>query len=355
MSSELLNAMMGAQYKAKENPFGIAAQSIAGNAGNLINPYGSVGSNAAATIGAALLAGLLGGVAKSQTETDNADLEPLFKQVLTATPEQRSELVKQNSRLSPIVAALTAQEQARAQELAQKRQELALSRESKTLEIPIDVAKENALLGNYEAKQQIKGKYDPSAPKIDLGLGKQLPAATIGEISDSKVIADEATRIASELEKGAGANDLKTWIKIQGAKTFSGLDESGVQTELANLADKVLRSRSGSAAPYKEQAKLQQIIAGDFTASPKQMASLLRKFAAAESRGIKSKLELANTLATGSTTAFQKELDSIISAAQPQNGSQSVVMGDLGSDPNNPPPVIPGKRRFYNGASWEYK
>lgn len=325
MSSELLNAMMGAQYKAKENPFGIAAQSIAGNAGNLINPYGSVGSNAAATIGAALLAGLLGGVAKSQTESDNAALTPMVGQLLSASPEERMSIAKQDSRLSPIVAALTAQEQARAQELAQKRQELALGRESKTLEIPIKVAEENALLGNYEDKQRIKGKYDPSAPHIDLGMGKGLPAASVGKIAESKAMIDEARLLATEIEK-TYTGGIKGWAKLQGAKTFSGLDENELMSNVRNLADRGLRSRTGAAAPNDEKKEVTSFIAGDVTADPAKVARFLRRFAASEARAVQSELSLAEQMAKGDVSQFRSELQEAAKYSPTADASKSSVV-----------------------------
>ena len=314
MADSLLATLLDTQYKARENPFGLAAQSLASNAGSLVNPYGSVGSNAAASIGAALLAGLLGGVARSQTQSDNAELSPLLNQMMTATPEQRQALVQQNDRLSPLANALAVAERQQQAEIAQERQKLALTRESKFQEIPIKVAEENALLDNYAKKQEIKGKYDPSATHVNVGMPGQMPAAVAGEVYEGKALVDMAGKLANDLGAYKGGT-VKDYIRLQGAKVFPGLDENQIGQRLANLADKVMRSRTGAAAPPAESAALKKIIAGDWTASGATVQKLLRSFAAEEAQSVLSKAELGKQLAQGDTSQLEADLNRAIAAA----------------------------------------
>jgi len=116
-------------YRAEENPFGIAGQAIAQGAPYLSNPYDSAGKNALYTVGAGLLAGLLGGVARNQTESDNLSL---MKDWSTAVkdPTAREAISAKNSRLASAINALQLEEQQREAELAQKQQELYMSKQA---------------------------------------------------------------------------------------------------------------------------------------------------------------------------------------------------------------------------------
>lgn len=124
--SKLLEALMAAQYQPEQDPFGIAGTAIAAGAPGLYNPYASTGRNAIYTGGAALLAGLLGGIAANRTEQRNAELVSQMRGLMRGTPEQREEAVKNNPRLASVVTALQGDEIQRERELEQKRQELAL-------------------------------------------------------------------------------------------------------------------------------------------------------------------------------------------------------------------------------------
>ena len=119
--SELLQALMGSQYTANENPFGIAAQAVGQSAPLLINPYSSGSKNIATSIGAGLLAGLLGGIAKNQTIADNAAFAPLRNEYITATPERQAELLRQNNRLAQLDSVLAANRLERAQKVQEAR------------------------------------------------------------------------------------------------------------------------------------------------------------------------------------------------------------------------------------------
>ncbi len=100
--SPLFAALQQAQYTPDENPFGVGAQAIAQASPMLYNPYASTGSNAAYTVGAGLLSGLLGGLAKRESASKNADLFAALNSMRGAAPEEMTGIIQQNPRLSNI-------------------------------------------------------------------------------------------------------------------------------------------------------------------------------------------------------------------------------------------------------------
>lgn len=146
MSADLLSALMGVQYSGKEDPFGIAAQALAGSANNLNNPYGSVGRNAAATIGASLLAGLLAGIGQNRADSRNAELQPIIGEFMTADPTRQEAMIAETPRLSKLGGAMGAINLQNRLELAQKTKEAEIGAAA-------DVAKAQAMIPVEQAKQ----------------------------------------------------------------------------------------------------------------------------------------------------------------------------------------------------------
>lgn len=128
--ASLLEALLKAQQRPAETNYGIATQGVAAMLPALNNPYDSPARNAGYTVGGALLAGILSGLARQSAAEENIALTQGFNQLLTADDAGAAELVQQNERLSPLWAALVADRRERAQDLAQKRQELTLGEES---------------------------------------------------------------------------------------------------------------------------------------------------------------------------------------------------------------------------------
>lgn len=120
--SPLLAALQGAQYTPDESPLGIGAMALGQAAPMLYNPYASTGKNAAYTIGAGLLSGILGGLAKRETNTKNAELFSAMTSLRSAAPEQRATIVGENPRLADYGLLLQEQENMAAQEAALERQ-----------------------------------------------------------------------------------------------------------------------------------------------------------------------------------------------------------------------------------------
>lgn len=320
MSDSLLSALMGAQYQAKENPFGIAAQSIAANTGNLINPYGSAGSNAAATIGAALLAGLLGGVARSQTQSDNAELSPLLGQMMTATPEQRQALVQQNDRLSPLANALAAQEM-------QQKQDLAKLEKETTLKSDLEIA---ALPRKLEIQNSAE-------------LSKQKMLAP-GEIAAerAKSIAKEQARVAADMgrpltPKEKGEIEQKYAFEISGApqtRTFSELSRQMRVLDESLKKDNPVAATTSIYALAKILDPNSVVREGEFhiVADPGSPVQILNS-ALSQIKGegkltptIKSNIRsLMQPLLQQNHEAYQEYADSLLKTMESQGGSRKNI------------------------------
>ena len=129
-----------------------------------------------------------------------------------------------------------------------------------------------------------------SGKKSGEGTSAAIPAAIMGEVADQAGIVEEARAISAGLRTSG-----KTWADIQKAGMFAGLDEDGVAASVADLADRVMRSRTGATAPAAEAATIKKFIAGDRTVGPQQMANLLEKFADREANNAKAKIKIASS------------------------------------------------------------
>jgi hypothetical protein len=145
MAGELFKALMESQYGATDSPYGIGAASIASAAPLLYNPYASTGSNIGYTVGAGLLSGLLGGLAKRQAAEENATLFKTANLFRTASPEEREGIIKENPRLANYGLMYQEQEeaakQAALQEQMKREQDLYYEIEKQKRLLPIEQQK----------------------------------------------------------------------------------------------------------------------------------------------------------------------------------------------------------------------
>ncbi len=182
------------------------------------------------------------------------------------------------------------------QEVAAKRQELVDKAAVEGGQPFLDAVKKKAQM---EAQGTALGKREGEG----LGGGlptKDVPAALLGEIADSKAIVDEARSLGGVLKQSK-----MSWADLRGAEMFSGLDEDGITSRMADLADRALRLRTGAAAPEYEKADMRRIQSGDKTVSPQRAGELLMKFAEREAASAKSKAELVG--ATELASKFNAE------------------------------------------------
>ena len=116
----LEEALYGLNYTPAETGYGIGQQALAKATPQLINPYGSTGQAIGISLGSILLQSLLGYQARSQAAQDTLQANTLANQMMSmTTPQARTDFIggledpMQQSRLSTLATALTAQEKAR--------------------------------------------------------------------------------------------------------------------------------------------------------------------------------------------------------------------------------------------------
>lgn len=121
----LEEALTGLNYTPADTGYGIAAQQVGQLGPQLINPYGSTGQAIGIGLGTILLQSLLGYQARQESARSTLELNTLANQMQElTTPKARTEFIGnvsdplQQSRLSTLATALTAQEKARENALA---------------------------------------------------------------------------------------------------------------------------------------------------------------------------------------------------------------------------------------------
>lgn len=134
-----------------------------------------------------------------------------------------------------------------------------------------------AKLKGEEARAEAQGKQDVEG--VNGFPLKDLPPTVAYDLAKSKGVIDEANQIANALDASG-----KSWADLKTSQVFSGLDKDGIALSLKNLADRLARARTGAAINVTEQKLYEDLVGGDLTADPKQVANLLRKLAQAESR-----------------------------------------------------------------------
>lgn len=121
----LEEALFGLNTTPLETGYGIAAQQVGQLGPQLISPYSSTGQAVGIGLGSILLQSLLGYQARQEAARTSLETNTLANQLMTLeTPKARTEFIGgvddslQQSRLSTLATALTAQEQARKNTLA---------------------------------------------------------------------------------------------------------------------------------------------------------------------------------------------------------------------------------------------
>lgn len=344
----LLQALQSGLTQAQETPSGIGAGVIGSAIPSLQNPYASTSSNLGHTLGASLLGGLLAGYARSQAQSENAQLIPQMSAVMNASsPEERMALAGGNPRLSPLIQALSMED-------FESKRKIQDQINSKAIDYQynpqIKAAEQQALIP-LENQQRIdqgvsdlamqqgyvvdNGKLVPvdgvglkspmdmeaeaeakkvaarlQAERAAMGNRVDLTPTQVQELTKSKVVIDEANVIASKLDSSG-----KSWTDLQTQKAFSGADKDGIAQALKNLADRFARARTGAAMNNAETKLYNELVSGDLTAEPAQVANLLRKLAEAESRAAQSQVGFAYTAQRGDRDAI---LDSFKTETPPE-------------------------------------
>jgi hypothetical protein len=206
MASGLLEALLQAQTKPQDTGWGMATQGLASGIPAMVNPYDSAGKNAGMVLGGSLLAGLLGGLARSSAAEDNARLAMDFETLQQADPTAARAMIEQNNKYAPLYNALQADRYTRQQELATKELEAQLKNR---YDLMLEEGKTPILSQRDQEKILLdamagQGKYrKPDGTIID--------ASKLGLMAPADFEADKARRIEEARRgiKGISPDDAR--------------------------------------------------------------------------------------------------------------------------------------------------
>lgn len=277
----LEEALLGLNVRGADTGYGIAAQQVGQLGPQLINPYGSTGQALGIGLGTILLQSLLGYQARSQAAQDTLQTNTLANQMMSmGTPQARTDFIGglsdpfQQSRLSTLATALTAQEQARKVKAATILDELRTKGEFEMGPLGTSLYKRE--LEKQAAIQDAVTQRVLDAERLKAGK-PNIPAAMWSQVTEQNATADMAVDIADQIK---GYTSIPQFVK---AKTLSAFADDQLKQRLQNVGSLVILSRTGKSSNETERKTLDSMIKGDLTAvNPKVVEGLLRRFAADE-------------------------------------------------------------------------
>ena len=177
----LEEALYGLNFTGADTGYGIAAQQVGQLGPKLINPYGSTGQAIGIGLGTILLQSLLGYQARSQAAQDTLQANTLATQMMSmTTPQARTDFIGglsdplQQSRLSTLATALTAQEQARKVKAADKLLDLETAANFELGPLGTQLAKRKQEQEIELARARVRG--------LTSALGEDTTAGTFGAL-----------------------------------------------------------------------------------------------------------------------------------------------------------------------------
>jgi len=229
----LEEALYGLNFTGADTGYGIAAQQVGQLGPKLINPYGSTGQAIGIGLGTILLQSLLGYQARSQAAQDTLQLNTLANQMQTLeTPQARTDFIggledpMQQSRLSTLATALTAQEQARKADLLKLRGVADLEvQKQRAIEAGVGLEELPAL--DKVRKERLANIF--GAPATDAG-GISLPEASQAVDAASMLANPEMQQVLTKPQREALAARAKLTDQQREEtdklrREFSGLPE----------------------------------------------------------------------------------------------------------------------------------
>jgi len=195
----LLDALNSSFYTPEEDPFGIGASVIGASAPGLTSPFQSSGKNIGTAVGAALLAGLLGGYAKKRTNEANQGLLSQAMDAMRLGGSDRYDRLAQEPRLAPFASALKSSEY-----------ENQIERANKAEDIQNELNKATQI-------EKMKAYYsDPATaknanPNIESELGITAPAPLPGPAKEETIL-EKITKLPKE-QREMAHKELPTYQK----------------------------------------------------------------------------------------------------------------------------------------------
>ena len=244
----LEEALLGLNVRGADTGYGIGQQALAQVTPQLINPYGSTGQAIGISLGSVLLQSLLGYQARSQAAQETLQLNTLANQMQDLTSAQaRTDFIggvedpMQQSRLSTLATALTAQEAARKVKAADKLLELETAAQFELgdlgQQLQKNKLKQAALTAGIAAGRMPTEYADMFAPVATpnletTGLDPELVAAIkqLPPDKQAQAVVDAAEKKAAQGGSEAAKQQRNAFLTVQDLEqTFRNLNMTGAE------------------------------------------------------------------------------------------------------------------------------
>lgn len=107
-------------------------------------------------------------------------------------------------------------------------------------------------------------------------LEQQFPNLT-AKMRDSAADASAFSNLAKDL--ASDIRKISSYPEYRAVKAFSNIGDEQLKSRTLDIADRLVRTRSGMATRGAEDEKLEKIALGDFTAGPQEVANILERLA----------------------------------------------------------------------------
>lgn len=151
-----------------------------------------------------------------------------------------------------------------------------------TINAKAEIAKEmqtDLLTLKDEMSRKRLSEYNAAVEKrmyVRKELEQQYPNLT-AKMRDSAADASAFSNLAKDL-----ADDIRkisSYPEYRAIKAFSGIGDEQLKSRTLDIADRLVRTRSGMATRGAEDEKLEKIALGDLTAGPQEVANILERLA----------------------------------------------------------------------------
>lgn len=260
----LEEALYGLNYSPMDTGYGIAAQQVGQLGPQLINPYGSTGQAIGIGLGTILLQSLLGYQARSQAAQETLQLNTLANQMQElTTPKARTEFIggvsdpMQQSRLSTLATALTAQEQARKIKAAEKLAEMTAGYEAQ-------LGPEGTKVFEREQESLLNRALQQAAASRQ-SQNQQLPTGVQEKIVDASTFSEAAQAHRNKIAQMSPA-ELKTLLTT-GTSMFGLVGDPGFVPENEAIIQLYRKANFGATLTGQEKKAADIITGKNLTAS----------------------------------------------------------------------------------------
>jgi hypothetical protein len=260
----LEEALQGLNYTGADTGYGIATQALGQMTPQLINPYGSTGQAIGIGLGTILLQSLLGYQARSQAAQDTLQANTLANKMMSmTTPQARTDFIggvsdpMQQSRLSTLATALTAQETARKVKAAEKLAEMTAGYEAQ-------LGAEGTKVFEREQESLLNRALQQAAASRQ-SQNQQLPTGVQEKIVDASTFSEAAQAHRNKIAQMSPA-ELKTLLTT-GTSMFGLVGDPGFVPENESIIQLYRKANFGATLTGQEKKAADIITGKNLTAS----------------------------------------------------------------------------------------